>query len=226
VSAIVMLTERVSLPRIAVLASGSGTNLQALLDATVRGTLQADIVVVISDRPNAGALQRAMMAGVTAVALPLADRRDPVVREAYDRRLVEQLRHFSPDLIVLAGWMLIFTPAFLDAFPGRIVNVHPALLPDDGGDEVLTSRGSFPALRGPRAVRDALELRLPVTGASVHYVTAEVDSGPVIVRQEVPVLPDDDEDRLHERIKSVEHRLLPRAVAMALAAVLAVNVER
>jgi phosphoribosylglycinamide formyltransferase-1 len=222
------LKEHVSLPlpRIAVLASGSGTNLQALLDATACGTLQAEVVVVVSDRADAGALRRAATAGVAAILLPLADRRDPVVREVYDCRLAEVLRAFEPDLIVLAGWMLILTREFLDGFPGRIVNVHPALLPDDGGIEVLSSQGSLPALRGPRAVRDALRQRLPATGATVHFVTTAVDSGPVILREEVPVLPDDDEVRLHDRIKTVEHRLLPRAVAMALEAVSASNVER
>jgi phosphoribosylglycinamide formyltransferase-1 len=204
-------------PRIAVLASGSGTNLQALLDATACGTLDAEVVVVVSDRAEAGALRRATAAGVPAISLPLSDRRDPSVRQAYDRRLAGVLRAFEPDLIVLAGWMLILTPEFLEKFPGQIVNVHPALLPDGGGIEVLTSHGCLPALRGPRAVRDALRQRLPATGATVHYVTTTVDCGPVILREEVPVLPEDDEVRLHERIKAVEHRLLPRAVAMALA---------
>ena len=222
------LSEHVSspVPRISVLASGSGTNLQALLDATACGTLRAEVAVVVSDRADAGAIQRAAAAGVAAVSLPLADRRDPVAREAYDRRLVQVLRAFAPDLIVLAGWMLIITPAFLETFPRRLVNVHPALLPDDGGAEVRTSHGRLPALRGPRAVRDALKRRLPVTGATVHYVTTTVDSGPVILREEVPVLLEDDEVRLHERIKSVEHRLLPRAVAMALAEVSVAYLER
>jgi phosphoribosylglycinamide formyltransferase-1 len=220
------LDEREPLRRIAVLASGSGTNLQALLDATACDTLLAEVAVVVSDRPGAGALKRAAAAGVAAVSLPLADHRDPVAREAYDRRLAEVLRAFAPDLIVLAGWMLIFTPSFLETFPRRVVNVHPALLPDDGGAEVLTSHGRLPALRGPRAVRDALRRRLPVTGATVHYVTTTVDSGPVILREEVPVLLEDDEVRLHERIKSVERRLLPRAVAMALAEVSVAYVER
>jgi phosphoribosylglycinamide formyltransferase 1 len=213
------LNEHVPLPspRIAVLASGSGTNLQALLDATACGTLDAEVVVVVSDRAEAGALRRATAAGVPAISLPLSDRRDTAVRQSYDCRLAGVLRAFEPDLIVLAGWMLILTPEFLDRFPGQIVNVHPALLPDGGGIEVLTSHGCLPALRGPRAVRDALRQRLPATGATVHYVTTTVDSGPVILREEVPVLPDDDEVRLHERIKAVEHRLLPRAVAMALA---------
>ena len=211
--------------RIAVLASGSGTNLQALLDAIARGTLDADVAVVVSDRADAGALRRAADAGVAAVSLPLADRHDPVVREAYDRQLAAVLLAFQPDLLVLAGWMLILTPAFLHRFPGRIVNVHPALLPDCGDIEVLTSHGRLPALRGPRAVRDALAQRLPVTGATVHYVTTAVDAGPVILREEVAIHPDDDETRLHERIKTVEHRLMPRAVAMALAAISASNVE-
>ncbi len=220
------VNERNCLPRIAVLASGSGTNLQALLDATACGMLQAEVAVVISDRADAGALRRAAAAGVATVSLPLADRLDPVVREAYDRRLAEVTRAFDPDLIVLAGWMLILTPVFIDTFAGRIVNVHPALLPDGEGVEVLTSHGRLPALRGPRTVRDALRQRLPATGATIHYVTDAVDCGPVILREEVPILPDDDEVHLHERIKSVEHRLLPRAVAMALATVSASNIER
>jgi phosphoribosylglycinamide formyltransferase-1 len=215
-----------SLPRIAVLASGSGTNLQAMLDATRCGTLEAEVAVVVSDRADAGALRRAVAAGVPAVSLPLTDRRDPVLREAYDCRLAAVTSTFEPDLIVLAGWMLILGPRFLNTFPGRIVNVHPALLPDGEGDEVLSSYGPLPALRGPRTVRDALRQRLPSTGATVHYVTTAVDCGPVILREEVPILPDDDEVELHERIKSVEHRLLPRGVAMALATIAASHVER
>jgi phosphoribosylglycinamide formyltransferase 1 len=222
------VNEQVRLPfqRIVVLASGSGTNLQALLDASACGTLEAEVAAVVSDRAGAGALRRAEAAGVATVSLPLADRLDPGVREAYDHRLARVTSAFEPDLIVLAGWMLILGPVFLDRFPGRIVNVHPALLPDGEGIEVLTSHGRLPALRGPRTVRDALRQRLPATGATVHYVTNAVDCGPVILREEVPILPDDDEIQLHERIKSVEHRLLPRAVTMALAAVSRSNVER
>jgi phosphoribosylglycinamide formyltransferase 1 len=220
------LNEPVRVPRIAVLASGSGTNLQALLDATRSGILEAEVVVVVSDRADAGALRRGAAAGVATVWLPLVSRLDPDVREAFDRRLAAVTSAFEPDLIVLAGWMLVLSPAFLDRFWGRVVNVHPALLPDGEGIEVLTSHGRLPALRGPRTVRDALRKRLPATGATVHYVTHAVDCGPVILREEVPIFPDDDENQLHERIKSVEHRLLPRAVAMALAGVLASNVER
>jgi phosphoribosylglycinamide formyltransferase-1 len=202
--------------RLSVLVSGAGTNLQALLDAIERGTLLAEIVVVVGDHADAGGLRRAAAAGVATVALPLRDRRDPPARERYDRQLADVVAAFLPDLVVLAGWMLILTPVFLDRFPGRILNVHPALLPDDGGLAVLTSHGCLPALRGPRAVRDALAQGLPVTGATVHYVTSTVDAGPVILREEVPVLPGDDEDSLHGRIKMVEHQLLPRAVEIAL----------
>jgi phosphoribosylglycinamide formyltransferase-1 len=203
--------------RLAVLASGSGTNLQALLDAIAAGELEAEVAVVVSDRPDAGALARAAAAGVPAVSLPLACRRDPTAREAFDRRLADVVAAFAPDLVVLAGWMLILSPAFLDRFPGRIVNVHPALLPADGGDEVASSHGALPALRGPRVVRDALVHRLPVTGATTHWVTTTVDAGPVILCEEVVIAADDDEAQLHERIRRVEHRLLPRAVALALA---------
>lgn len=204
------------MPRLAVLASGSGTNLQSLLDAIASGELLAEIAVVVSNQPGSGALARATAASVPGVSLPLANRRDTVAREAYDRRLADVVAAFAPDLIVLAGWMLILSPAFLDRFPGRIVNIHPALLPSDGGDEVASSQGALPALRGPRVVRDALAQGLPITGATTHWVTATVDSGPVILCEEVTIAPEDDEARLHERIKHVEHRLLPRAVAQAL----------
>ncbi|MFN8594281.1 MAG: phosphoribosylglycinamide formyltransferase [Thermomicrobiales bacterium] len=204
--------------RIAVLASGSGSNLQALLDAAQRGELPARIVVVITDRFLCGADRRAAQRGIATVCLPVRRRRDHDERMAHDAQLAAVLAAFDPDLVVLAGWMLILGPAVLGRFPGRIVNVHPALLPD--GDEALvaSSHGPLPALRGHQTVREALALDMPLTGATVHYVTETVDAGPVILREEVPIFPGDDEAGLHERIKTVEHRLLPQAVAMALAA--------
>ncbi len=202
---------------IAVLASGGGGNLQALLDAAESGVLGASVAVVIADRP-CGALRRAESAGTCAVLLPLDSgaRRDETARAAYDRRLADVLTVFAPDLVVLAGWMLLLSPAFLGQFPERVINVHPALLPDGAGNAIETSRGVVPALRGARAVRDALRVGIPVTGATVHLVTDDLDAGPVLLREEVPVLPGDDEVTLHERIKAVEHRLLPRAVAARL----------
>lgn len=203
--------------RLAVLASGTGTNLQALLDAIAAGELDAEIVVVVSNRRKAGALCRAMDAHVPTVTLPLANRRDPTARAMFDRQLADVVQAFVPDLVVLAGWMLILGPAFLERFPGRIINVHPALLPDDDGSEIESSVGPLPALRGARVVRDALTRGLPVTGATVHVVTSTVDAGPVVLRQEVAVLSGDDEASLHARIKQIEHLLLPRAVGLALA---------
>lgn len=205
--------------RIAILASGSGTNAQAIIDATQRGELDAEVVVLASNQAEASALARAEAAGVATLFLPLANRRDPQGRAAFDLLLADGLEAFRPDLIVLAGWMLILPPGFLERFPNRIINVHPALLPDGEEPDVLSSRGRLPALRGPRVVRDALALQLPVTGATVHYVTDVVDAGPVILRQEVPIYPADDEPALHSRIKAVEHELLPRAAKIALAGV-------
>ena len=203
--------------RIVVLASGSGTNLQALIDATRTGELQATIAAVISDRPEAGALKRAAQAGIPAVAVPLRDRRSPVARAEFEQRLAENITAFAPDLLVLAGWMLILGQPVLERFEDRVINIHPALLPDGPADHVESSCGPVPVLRGAHAVRDALHHRLPLTGATVHVVTPVVDTGSVLLREEVPILEGDDPDRLHERIKRVEHRLLPCAVALALA---------
>jgi phosphoribosylglycinamide formyltransferase-1 len=204
--------------RLVILASGSGTNAQAIFDAAQQREIDAQVVLLVSNRSGSVAMTRAQSAEVPTLFLPLSNRRDPQIRESYDRQLADAVATFRPDIIVLAGWMLILSPSFLTRFPGRIINVHPALLPDGAEDEVLSSQGRLPALRGPRVVRDALALQLPLTGATVHYVTETVDAGPVILREEVPIYPDDDEMELHERIKAVEHRLLPRAANMALAA--------
>jgi phosphoribosylglycinamide formyltransferase-1 len=202
--------------RIVILASGSGSNAQAVIDAAQAGDFAAEVAAVVTNQPGAGVLRRAEAAGIATVVTPLANRRDLVLREAYNQQLADTIATFDPEVIVLAGWMLILSPAFLDRFPGRIVNVHPALLPDGIEDEVETSRGWLPALRGAHTVRDALRSGLPLTGATVHIVTPVVDAGPVILREEVPILSGDDEERLHERIKAVEHRLLPRAIALVL----------
>ena len=203
--------------RIVVLASGSGSNLQALLDAVQAGELHVKIAGVVSDRPEAGALRRAERAGIPAASVPLHDRRSTVARAEFEQQLADEIAAFEPDLLVLAGWMLILGQPVLERYEGRIINVHPALLPDGPGDEIESSCGPVPVLRGAHAVRDALRHGLPVTGATVHVVTQEVDTGPVLLREEVPILDGDDQVRLHERIKQIEHMLLPRAVALALA---------
>ncbi|MGQ9547284.1 MAG: phosphoribosylglycinamide formyltransferase [Roseiflexus sp.] len=201
--------------RIAVLVSGSGSNLQALLDAEQGGDIgNAEIVLVVSDRADAYGLQRALKRRVAAAFIPLRHPRDPAVRAAWEHRLADIVAAFAPDLIILAGFMRVLSPIFLDRFPNRVINQHPALLPDDGGETFVTSGGIvIPALRGAHVVADAIRLGLPVTGCTIHRVTPAVDNGPVLARAEVPVLPGDNEATLHERIKSVEHRLIVEVVA-------------
>ncbi len=203
--------------QVAVLLSGSGSNLQALLDAEAAGALGAEVVLVVSDRADASGLQRALARQVAAAYVPLpatprgADR--AAVRAAWERRLADVVAAFAPDLVLLAGFMRILSPAFLDRFPNRVINQHPALLPDDGGDTYVTSTGLvIPALRGAHVVAEALERGLPITGCSIHRVTPRVDDGPVLARAEVPVLPGDTPETLHERIKVEEHRLIVEVV--------------
>ena len=179
--------------RFAVLVSGSGTNLQALLDAEGRGALApATIAVVVSNRPGVLALQRAAAAGKPAVCV---DHRAYGSREAFEDELLAVLRAHAVEAVVLAGFMRILTPRFVGAFPQRILNTHPSLLP------------AFP---GAHAVPEALAYGVKVTGCTVHFVDAGVDTGPIIAQACVPVLDGDDDARLHERIRAQEHALLPR----------------
>jgi phosphoribosylglycinamide formyltransferase-1 len=177
--------------RIAVLASGEGTNLQALLDDPVAGGW---IALVVSDREDAKALERARDRGIAARHLDTNGYRD---RASYDRALRELLEGERVGCVVLAGFMRMLGPEVVSAFEGRIVNVHPALLP------------SFP---GAHAVSDALAWGAKVTGVTVHLVDEQMDHGPIVAQEAVPVLPDDDWDSLESRIHEVEHRLLPAAV--------------
>lgn len=176
--------------RLVVLVSGSGTLLQALLDACADRHYPAEVVGVVSDNPAATGLGRARAAGVPDVAVALSDHPD---RGAWDLALRDALEAFEPDWVVSAGFMRILGPAVLAAFPLRIVNTHPALLP------------SFP---GAHAVRDALAYGVRVTGSTLHLVDEGVDTGPIIDQRPVAVEADDDEASLHERIKVVERALL------------------
>jgi phosphoribosylglycinamide formyltransferase-1 len=176
--------------RVAVLVSGAGTNLQALLDDPVVGPA---VVLVVSDRATARALDRAREAGIRAVHLDPAARPS---REAHDLALVEVLRSERIDAICLAGYMRILGPEVIHAFRNRILNVHPSLLP------------AFP---GAHSVRDALAWGVRVTGCTVHIVDEEVDHGPIVAQEPVPVLDGDDEASLHARIQDAEHRLYPQA---------------
>ncbi len=197
--------------RLAVLLGGGGSALQALLDAERAGTLPATVAVVVSHRADAGGLRRALDAGVAAAYLPPPPRRRRAGAEMdlFEDRLAGVLRPFAPDLVILAGWMLILSARFLDAFPRAVLNLHPALLPSDGGDTVgLRDGRRIPALRGAHAVADALAAGLATTGATIHYAAPEVDRGPVLRAAEAPILPGDSVDTLHARIKALEHRLL------------------
>ncbi|MGQ9480543.1 phosphoribosylglycinamide formyltransferase [Chloroflexus sp.] len=205
------------MPGIAVLLSGSGSNLQALLDAQTAGDLAGEVVLVASDRAQAYGLQRALQAGVAAAYIPLRATRGPQ-RQQWEQRLADIVACFEPDLIVLAGFMRVLSAAFLERFPNRVINQHPALLPADGGDTVTTTSGLvIPALRGAHVVADALRLGLPVTGCTIHRVTPRVDDGPILARAEVPIQPDDTVESLHERIKAVERRLIVATVNRLLA---------
>ena len=175
------------------LASGKGSNLQALLDDP---DVRPWVALVVSDREDAGALQRAEDAGVTAIFL---DPKAHPSRADYDRALLQLLELENIDAVVLAGFMRILTGEFVRAFEGRLLNVHPSLLP------------AFP---GAHSVRDALEWGAKVTGVTVHFVDEEVDHGPIVLQEAVPIEPGDDEHSLHERIHEVEHRLYPRAVKL------------
>lgn len=181
--------------RVAVLASGEGTNLQALLDDPV---VRPSLVLVVSDRVGSGALDRATEAGIEGVHLDPASRSS---REEYDRALLDLLRASRIDLVCLAGFMRILSEPVVAAFEGAMLNVHPSLLP------------AFP---GAHAVSDALAWGAKVTGVTVHFVDEEVDHGPIVLQEAVPVHEDDDEERLHARIKEVEHRLYPAAVRLWL----------
>lgn len=173
-----------------VLVSGAGTNLQALLDACAAASYGARIVAVGADRAGAPGLERARTAYVDTFVVRLGDHED---RAAWNRALADAVTAYAPDLVVFAGFMKIVGREFVERFPGRIVNTHPALLP------------AFP---GAHAVRDTLAYGAKLTGATVHLVDVDVDSGPVIAQRAVPVYDDDDETRLHERIKTVERGLL------------------
>lgn len=194
--------------RLVVLASGSGSNLQALLDAIDDGRLDATIEAVYVNRRGAFARQRAEDNGIRQDFVPLGPFRDEyddprAAREAYDAALADRVGAHRPDAVVLAGWMHLFTSAFLDRFPGRVVNLHPAL------------PGTFP---GAHAIDDAWAAHthdgLDRTGVMVHLVPDEgVDDGPVLRSAEVPIRPDDTRESLEDRIHEVEHRLLVEAVA-------------
>lgn len=185
-------------PILGILCSGRGTNLQSIMAAVEKGQIPADIGVVLTDKPTAKALERAEQAGIYNRCI---DRKRYATRQAFEEELVAELRRCQVTLVVLAGFMRILSPYFVHEYAGRILNIHPALLP------------AFP---GAHAHRDALAYGVKVSGCTIHFVDEGTDSGPIILQAAVPVREDDTEDTLAERILVEEHRLYPRAIELCV----------
>jgi phosphoribosylglycinamide formyltransferase 1 len=183
--------------RIAVLVSGRGSNLQAIIDNIEKGLLPSELAVVISDQTDAYALERARAHNIPAVLVSAKGYKDK--REEYDALLVKELRERNVDLVCLAGFMRIITPVLIRAFPNRILNIHPSLLP------------AFPGLH---VQKKALEHGVKFSGCTVHFVDEGMDTGPIIIQAVVPILDSDTEDSLSERILKQEHKIYSRAIQL------------
>ncbi len=182
-----------------VLASGSGSNLEAIATAISNGELQAKIAVVIYNEPDAFVKQRADKFGIPAI---LVNHRDYKSRQALDRAIIDILKQYNVDLVIMAGWMRIVTQVLIDAFPDRILNIHPSLLP---------------SFKGIHAIEQAFNYGVKITGCTVHLLSLEVDSGKIIKQAAVPVLPDDTLEDLQKRIQAQEHIIYPQAIAECIA---------
>lgn len=194
--------------RLAVLASGNGSNLQAIIDAANRGEISGSVAVVFSDNEESFALERARRHGIEALFLNPGHYSR---REAYDSDVVCLLREREIELVILAGFMRLLSPHFVEQYRGRIMNIHPALLP------------SFPGVDG---VRQALRYGVKVSGCTVHFVDEGLDTGPIILQEAVNVYDNDTEESLQERIHEVEHRFYPRAVQLFIEGRLRVEERR
>ncbi len=181
-----------------VLISGRGSNLKAIIDAIQHGRLDAEIAIVISNRADAPGLDHAKKAGIETLVL---NHKSYPSREAYDRALIAELRRRDVGLVCLAGFMRLLSPVFVDAFPNRILNIHPSLLP------------KYPGLHPQQ---QALDDGAAVSGATVHIVNAELDAGPIVLQREVPVIAGDTADTLAERILEIEHAIYPEAITRVL----------
>jgi phosphoribosylglycinamide formyltransferase-1 len=183
--------------RLGILLSGRGSNFEAIADSVAAGRIQAEIALVVSNRPEARGLERARARGLPAVCIPSKG----LEREAYDRQVVAALKERQVDLVCMAGFMRLLSPYFIREFPNRILNIHPALLP------------AFPGLEGQR---QALEHGAKITGCTVHFVDEFLDHGPIIVQTPVPVLDDDTVESLSARILKEEHRIYSEAINLVL----------
>ena len=180
--------------QLAIMASGDGSNAQAIIDAVKRGALDAKVRLVLSNKPQAGVLERARRAGVPCCCVEHTAYPD---RESFDAALVAAIRDAGADTVALAGYMRLVTPVFLRAFPGRVLNIHPSLLP---------------AFSGMDGVAEALAWGVKLAGCTVHFVDEQMDHGAVIIQAAVPCMPDDPRDALLERLHTVEHRIYPQAL--------------
>ncbi len=183
--------------KLAIMASGNGSNFEAVAKAIETGKLNAEIKVLIYNNPDAKVRSRAENWQVPAV---LINHKEFKKRQDFDRAIVETLKEYQIDWVVMAGWMRVVTEVLLQAFPNRVINIHPSLLP---------------SFRGLRAVEKALEAKVKITGCTVHIVSLEVDSGPILIQAAVPILIDDTPETLHARVQIEEHRILPQAIALA-----------
>jgi phosphoribosylglycinamide formyltransferase 1 len=188
------------LPRLGILASGSGSNFEAIAQSIALGHLQAEIPLVIYNNPGATVVARADRWGVPTVLL---NHRDFAQREDLDRAIAHTLQQYQVQWVIMAGWMRIVTPILIEAFPQRLINIHPSLLP---------------SFKGTKAVEQALAAGVKITGCTVHLVVPEVDSGPILMQAAVPIFPHDTPATLHQRIQVQEHRIFPAAIAAAIAA--------
>ncbi len=184
--------------RLGILASGNGSNFEAVAEAIASGQLNAQIQVLIYNNPEAKAAERAQRWNVPAVLL---NHRAFENREALDTEIAKTLQHYQVDWVIMAGWMRIVTQTLLDAFPLRMINIHPSLLP---------------SFKGIRAIEQALDSGVKITGCTVHLVTLDMDSGPILMQAAVPILADDDATSLHQRVQEQEHLILPAAIAHAV----------
>lgn len=184
--------------KLGIMASGSGSNFEAVAQAIENGQLNAEIKVLIYNNPDAYAAVRADKLNIKAV---LINHRDYKHREELDKQIVQTLHQHGVEWVIMAGWMRLVTQLLIDAFPQKIINIHPSLLP---------------SFKGVRAIEQAIEAQVKITGCTVHLVSLEMDSGKILMQAAVPVLPKDTPETLHARIQIQEHRILPAAIAIAV----------
>ncbi len=184
--------------KLGIMASGNGSNFEVIAQAIADGKINAQIQVLIYNNPEAKAAVRAENWGVKSVFL---NHRDCKNREKFDSQVVQTLQQYGVEFVIMAGWMRLVTQVLIDAFPNRMINIHPSLLP---------------SFKGVQAVEQALVAKVKITGCTVHLVSLEVDSGEILIQAAVPVLPDDTSETLHARIQVQEHRILPMAISLLI----------